>query len=90
MLEQSRLLRNVEILQTVYVELMKQMEIVKIDEIKDTPILNVKELAREPIKKSGPPRSIIFLTIIISAFFLSFLYFSYQKPISKFIDDIRS
>ncbi len=50
-------MRNVEILQTVYVELTKQLEIAKIDEIKDAPVLNVKEFAKSPVKKAGPRRT---------------------------------
>ena len=42
LLEQGRLMRNVEILQTVFIELTKQLEIAKIDEIKDAPVVNVK------------------------------------------------
>ena len=61
LLEQGRLLRNVDILQTVYIELNKQLEIAKIDEIKETPVLNVKELAKDPIIKAGPKRGIIFV-----------------------------
>ena len=38
-------MRNVEIQQNVYIELTKQLELAKIDEIKDTPVLNIKENA---------------------------------------------
>ena len=38
LLEQGRLMRNVEILQTVFIELTKQLEIAKIDQIKDAPV----------------------------------------------------
>jgi uncharacterized protein involved in exopolysaccharide biosynthesis len=69
LLEQGRLMRNVEIHQTIYIELTKQLELAKIDEIKDAPILNIKENAQNPIIKVGPKR----MTILILIFFLSFL-----------------
>jgi uncharacterized protein involved in exopolysaccharide biosynthesis len=69
LLEQGRLMRNVEIQQNVYIELTKQLELAKIDEIKDAPILNIKENAQNPILKVGPKK----LTILILIFFLSLL-----------------
>jgi uncharacterized protein involved in exopolysaccharide biosynthesis len=62
-------MRNVEIQQNVYIELTKQLELAKIDEIKDAPILNIKENAQNPILKVGPKK----LTILILIFFLSLL-----------------
>jgi uncharacterized protein involved in exopolysaccharide biosynthesis len=70
LLEQGRFARNVEILQTVYLALAKQLEIVKIDEIRDTPIVNVLEIAREPIQKASPKR----LNTLILYMFFSFLF----------------
>lgn len=76
-LEQTRLSRGVEILNAVYLELSKQLEIAKIDEVKDTPVLNIKEAAKDPIIKTGPKRAftlviIMSLSILISAVYLMF------------------
>ena len=84
LLEQGRLLRNVDILQTVYIELNKQLEIAKIDEIKETPVLNVKELAKDPIIKAGPKRAIIFVIIMFTSLLLSALYFMFRDEIKKY------
>ena len=84
MLEQGRLLRNVDILQTVFIELNKQLEIAKIDEIKETPVLNVEELAKDPIIKAGPKRATVFITIVILSFLLSTLYFMFRDDIKKY------
>jgi uncharacterized protein involved in exopolysaccharide biosynthesis len=81
LLEQGRLLRNVDIMQTVYIELNKQLEIAKIDEIKETPVLNVKELAKDPIIKAGPKRGIIFVIIIFTSVLLSSLYFMFRDEL---------
>lgn len=77
LLEQARLMRAVEIKQTVYITLMKQYELVKLEEVKDTPVLNIRELAKNPIKKTGPKRTttlilILFFTIIFSGTYLIF------------------
>ena len=53
-LEGSRLSRNVDLMQNVYVDLTRQLELVKLDEVKDVPILNIQELAGNPVIKTGP------------------------------------
>jgi uncharacterized protein involved in exopolysaccharide biosynthesis len=77
-LTRTRLLRNVDILQTVYVQITQQLELAKIDEIRDTPVINVKEFAKDPILKAGPARIralaiIAFLTLVLSATYFAFL-----------------
>jgi len=67
MLEQDRLARDVEISSTVFIELKKQDEVVKIEEIKDTPIINILDPARPPVRRSSPVRRQAALT----TFFLS-------------------
>ena len=84
LLEQGRLLRNIDILQSVYVELNKQLELAKIDEIKEAPVLNVKELAKDPMIKAGPMRGIIFILIVFSSILLTLLYFIFQNEIKKY------
>jgi len=77
LLEQKRLAREIEILQTVYAELNKHLELAKIEEIKDAPILNIMEYAQEPVRKAGPPKLLIFLFIISVSIILSLLYAIY-------------
>ncbi|MBN2570806.1 MAG: hypothetical protein JXA68_01650 [Ignavibacteriales bacterium] len=83
MLEQSRLLRNLEILQTVYIELTKQLELARIDQVKDTPVLNVKEYAGNPILKTGPQRIVTFVLLMMLSFVISCLYFIYNGKIKE-------
>lgn len=68
LLEQERLAREVQINTTIYIELKKQYEIVKIEEIKNIPIINVLDYGRPAAKKDKPKRSII----VIVSFFLAF------------------
>ena len=68
LLEQERLIRDVQINATIYTELRKQFELVKIEEVKNIPVINVMDAARAPAKKDKPKRA----TIVLSVFFLSF------------------
>ena len=90
LLEQGRLMRNVEILQTVFIELTKQLELAKLDEIKDAPVLNVKEFAKNPIKKAGPKKASALLTIMFFSFILSSLYFVFSDDVKKYVNIVRS
>lgn len=89
LLEQGRLMRNVEILQTVFIELTKQLELAKIDEIKDAPVLNVKEFAKNPIKKTGPKKANALMTIMFFSFILSSLYFVFSDDVKKYVGIVR-
>ena len=51
LLEQERLIRDVQINSTIYTELRKQFELVKIEEVKNIPVINVMDPARAPGKK---------------------------------------
>jgi uncharacterized protein involved in exopolysaccharide biosynthesis len=68
LLQQQRLLRNVEVGSAVFIELKKQYELAKLEEIKNTTIVSVLDAARVPVKKDGPHRAtntaIMFLLAI--------------------------
>jgi len=69
MLQEGRLRRNVEVTGAMYLELKKQYEIAKIEEVKNIPIVNVLDTAKPPVKKSRPQRLFtVILTFIISTF----------------------
>jgi uncharacterized protein involved in exopolysaccharide biosynthesis len=67
LMEQDRLIREVQINSTLYTELKKQYELAKIEEIKNIPIINVLDPARPQAQRESPKRRMIVLT----AFFLS-------------------
>ncbi|MGO9481893.1 MAG: Wzz/FepE/Etk N-terminal domain-containing protein [Candidatus Kryptoniota bacterium] len=90
MLEQSRLTRNVEILDAVYLELSKQYELAKIDEIKDTPIVNVRDYAKDPIVKAGPHRLTTLIVILFLSAIVSGFYFMFKANISKYAGYVRN
>ena len=90
MLEQGRLLREVEILQTVYIELNKQLEIAKIDDIRETPVVNLKEPAKDPVIKAGPVRTRTLITIMILSVLFSVAFFLLRPNLKKYYSILKS
>lgn len=68
LLEQGRLERDVQINNTIYLELTKQYELAKIEEVKNMPVINVLDLARPAAYKGGPMRSLIVLMCALLGF----------------------
>jgi uncharacterized protein involved in exopolysaccharide biosynthesis len=85
LLEQGRLMREIEILNAVYVELTKQLEIAKIDDIRETPIVNIREPAQDPIIKAGPRRVNNFITYMFFSVLISSLYFLFKDRFIKYL-----
>jgi uncharacterized protein involved in exopolysaccharide biosynthesis len=81
LLKQNRLLRTIEILQTIYVELTKQFEIIKLDEIRETPVLNVREIAKDPVEKANPYRRLKFCVAMFLSLAISSMYFIFMPEI---------
>ena len=80
-LKQERLNRDVQVSSTVFIELKKQYELAKLEEIKNMQIVNVLDPGRAPAVKAGPRRKtnagLAFLACIIlfsSYFPLTTLY----------------
>tara|TARA_Y100001935_G_scaffold255525_1_gene269167 strand:+ start:1321 stop:2490 length:1170 start_codon:yes stop_codon:yes gene_type:complete len=59
----SQLFREVEVKKEVYLTLQQQLELARIEEVKQSPILHILDQAVPPIRKSFPNR---FLFLIIS------------------------
>lgn len=70
----SRLETDLELQKTIYIELSNQLEIVKIEEIKETETLDILEQAVVPIRKAKPKRSLIVLFFILIGIIVSTLY----------------
>ncbi len=68
------LLRDVKYQETVYELLAKQFELAKIDEAKDSAVVQVMDKAIEPDRKSKPKRSLIVLLSALAALFVSVLW----------------
>ncbi len=81
MLEQARMMRDLEILQEVFIELTKQLEIAKIDEIKETPVVNIKEEAKDPVIKAGPSRARSLIIIMFLSLAATGLYYMFKPQL---------
>lgn len=58
LLQQDRLVRDVTVNSTVFVELKKQYELAKLEEIKNISVVNVLDRGRPPVRKERPIRSV--------------------------------
>jgi tyrosine-protein kinase Etk/Wzc len=94
LLQQQRLLRNMEVSSAVFVELKKQYELAKLEEIKNITIVKVLDVARPPVKKDSPKRATnaaIFFFLALGA--LSAYYGGepvYGKKLREFWRKVRS
>ncbi|MHA1285169.1 MAG: Wzz/FepE/Etk N-terminal domain-containing protein [Promethearchaeota archaeon] len=70
----ERLKTDVEIYRNIVLELRKQLELIKIEEVKQTPTLNIIEKAEKPYFKKKPKLIIIFLVFIILGIISSLIY----------------
>lgn len=73
-LDSIGLLRNVKYRETIYELLAKQFELAKIEEAKDSAVLQVMDKAIEPDRKSKPKRSLIVLMSALAALFIAILW----------------
>ncbi len=92
-LRQDRLSRELIVKSTIVVELKKQYELAKIEEIKNITIVNVLDEARAPVKKERPKRA----TNAAIAFVLVFLgmggYYAmkpaYEPRVREFLSGVK-
>ena len=69
-LEQGRLVREVRVQEEVYLTLKKELEIVKIKEVKSLPLIRILDEAVAPIIKSKPNRRLIMVVAMFLALLL--------------------
>jgi len=82
--ERARLTRSIEVNTQVYITLRQQFELNKIEELKERPVLNVLDTGDIATEKSKPLRTLIVLSAVFIAFFLSgFMMYCYDGIISK-------
>tara|TARA_Y100000590_G_scaffold466330_1_gene641322 strand:- start:1611 stop:2774 length:1164 start_codon:yes stop_codon:yes gene_type:complete len=68
----SQLFREVEVKKEVYLTLQQQLELARIEEVKQSPILHILDYAVPPARKSSPNR-VLFLVVFL---FLGLIYSS--------------
>ena len=70
----EKLETEMQVQKNLYIELKKQLELAKIEEIKETETLNILDKGIIPIKKSKPKRLFIIITTFMLSFIFSILY----------------
>ncbi len=85
-LKEIQLLRNVEVLQAMYTEIIKNLEISKVTLLNQIPIINIIDTPKAPILKTQKSKKTTALICFILGFFLSIIYFVFRK----FLKDIFS
>ncbi len=76
LLQQERLARDVQINAALYVELKKQYELIRIEEVKNIPIVNILDAARAATRHTSPRRSLIAIGTFIIALAGSIVWFA--------------
>jgi len=89
-LEQTRIKRKIQIAQEIFLSLTTQYEIIKLEEVKDTPVLNIMEKAEQPMKKAGPKRLKILIIILFFSGAFSLMYFLFIEKIKEYIEIIKN
>ncbi len=84
LLQQGRLSRDVDLNSTLFIELKKQYELAKLDEIKNTPVVQVLDIARPPSDHASPRRRILVMVAAFLSFLASCAWFVMSE---KFRDD---
>jgi len=65
-MEEGRLIRQVEVKQQVYITLQQQLELSRIEEVKQTPVIHTLDEAEPAIEKEKPNRKAIVLLFLMS------------------------
>lgn len=78
-MEERALLRAAEIFQSLYIELAKQLELMKIEEIREAPVVNLREVARDPVIRFYPKRRFRFV-LWVGMFFVFTTAYITLKP----------
>ncbi len=92
-LQQERLAREVQVESTMYVELKKQYELAKIEEIKNLSVVNVLDEGRAPVKKDKPHRAtnaaIFFVLALLGTSAIFVVRENYGQQIREFVRGLR-
>ncbi len=82
-LELDRLETEVDVQKSIYIELKKQLELIKIEEIKETDTFDILEEATPPSFRIKPHRKIIVIIAFILGLIISILYVIIDEFIIK-------
>lgn len=82
-IDSVNLLRNVKYREAVYELLAKQFELAKIDEAKDSAVVQVMDKAIEPDRRTKPWRSLIVLVSAFAAFLVGIVWAFVREGVAR-------
>lgn len=85
-----QLLRNVKYYETLYQMLAQQFELAKIEEAKDSALIQVLDAAIPPERKSKPKRALIVILAVLAAGFVAVLIAFMKEAALRAADDPES
>lgn len=85
--ENLNLLRDLKYFETIYELLARQYEMAKIDEAKDSAIIQVMDAAIPPDQKSKPKRAMIVIIATLAAGFVAILFAFIKEALIKAAQD---
>ena len=80
-LKELQLMRSVEVLSTMYLELVKNIEISKLTLLNQTPIIQVIDRPTLPLEDTKLSTFLVFLISFVLSFLISVFYFVFRKMI---------
>ena len=80
-LKELQLMRSVEVLSTMYLELVKNIEISKLTLLNQTPIIQVIDRPTLPLEDTKLSSFLVFLISFVLSFLISVFYFVFRKMI---------
>ena len=87
-MKEKRLNSKIDENKAVYITLLQQLEIAKIDEAKESLLINILDIAEPAVEKSKPKRTFITLFMLFAGFGLSISFLlikeiNYKRTIKK-------
>ena len=81
-LKELQLMRNVEVLNTMYLELVKNIEVSKLTLLNQTPIIQVIDRPTLPLEDTKFSPVLVFVISFVLSFLISVFYFLFRKMIA--------
>ena len=78
-LARLRLLRDLDLNQEIYMTILTQYEIAKMEELKDKPIINILDEADPAVEKHSPKRFKLSLVSTLLGFIIGLLRYLHKK-----------
>ena len=78
--------RRVDIAQTLYAALARDLERARSEEVRDTPAITVMTAARPPLRKSAPHRLLLVIIAAVAALLLHATRPQWEEALRRTVD----